>query len=356
MSKISIINVTDLYFPPQDPGDNFDIVTAYLLPEIELKAIILDVTEKYRHQRYYLDHDVHTKREAGIIAIHQMNYITDRNVPYGVSPYSKMKRKDDPMSDVPNYQQTGIELLLQTLQDADEPIEILIFSSVKTVAAAFNRNKNLFYDKVKRIHISAGASSSDFLEWNVELDPLAMARLMESDLPIVIYPCATDKGPFDCGQYNSFWKLLNLNFIREMTPKLKRYLGFAFLSIDDGLQARYDFLRAMDEDFSEDEMRKVYALTHNVWETAVWIEVAKRKIIHREGSYKIIPEQEVLNSDEVIVTRLLPCKIKVNDTGLFGFELTDQATNFNIFFRENPAAYERALREALPLLYKSFTV
>jgi hypothetical protein len=27
-----IIDCTDLYHPPQDPGDNFDIVAAYCLP------------------------------------------------------------------------------------------------------------------------------------------------------------------------------------------------------------------------------------------------------------------------------------------------------------------------------------
>ena len=51
MKKIPIIDITDLYHPYQDPGDNFDILTAYALPEIDLKAVLLDVTEEYRHQR-----------------------------------------------------------------------------------------------------------------------------------------------------------------------------------------------------------------------------------------------------------------------------------------------------------------
>lgn len=41
-SKIPVIVITDLYHPAQDPGDNFDLLMAYALPNIDLKAVILD--------------------------------------------------------------------------------------------------------------------------------------------------------------------------------------------------------------------------------------------------------------------------------------------------------------------------
>ena len=47
-SKIPLIDVTDLYHPYQDPGDNFDLVAAYGLPEIDLRAVILDSTQPFR--------------------------------------------------------------------------------------------------------------------------------------------------------------------------------------------------------------------------------------------------------------------------------------------------------------------
>ena len=49
-----LIDVTDLYHTPQDPGDNFDIVTAYAMPGLDLKAVILDVTEALRTDRRLL--------------------------------------------------------------------------------------------------------------------------------------------------------------------------------------------------------------------------------------------------------------------------------------------------------------
>ena len=46
--RTPIIDVTDLYHPYQDVGDNFDLVAAYALPEIDLRAVILDAHESFR--------------------------------------------------------------------------------------------------------------------------------------------------------------------------------------------------------------------------------------------------------------------------------------------------------------------
>jgi len=46
--RVPVIDITDLYHPYQDPGDNFDLIAAYALPEIDVRAIILDPTEVFR--------------------------------------------------------------------------------------------------------------------------------------------------------------------------------------------------------------------------------------------------------------------------------------------------------------------
>ena len=48
MKTIPIIDVTDLYHPHQDCGDNFDLVAPHALPEIDLRAVILDATQRFR--------------------------------------------------------------------------------------------------------------------------------------------------------------------------------------------------------------------------------------------------------------------------------------------------------------------
>ncbi len=48
LTRIPVIDVTDLYHPYQDVGDNFDLVAAYALPEIDLRAVILDAHDSFR--------------------------------------------------------------------------------------------------------------------------------------------------------------------------------------------------------------------------------------------------------------------------------------------------------------------
>lgn len=356
MKRIPIIDVTDLYHPHQDPGDNLDILTPYALPEIDLKAVILDTTDRFRGP--YADHDNpffrdHTgPRDPGFIPMVQLNYLFNENVPFAVSPFTPMRTPDDTMLDIPRFQQLGVQLILDTLRNSDIPVEILSFGSTRSIAVAYNRDPELFRRKVSKIHISAGASSPNYLEWNVHLDVHGFVRLLRSDIEIAIYPCATEDGPFAYGRHNSFWRLENMEFIRHMDPKLRNYLGFVFERIN-----RVDFLRALDEPLGDDFIKRICAKVHNVWETAVWAQVAKRSIVRRaNGEHRLVPNDDILGTDHVLPNELMPCTVEVGDDGLFSFKFTEQRSNFSMYDRGDPYTNELALREALPALYQSFSL
>lgn len=354
MKKVPLIDVTDLYHPYQDPGDNFDIIMPYSLPEIDLKAVILDTTQNYRQavstHRIPEYADTSGPRDPGIIPVTQLNYLYGRNIPFAVSPFEPMKSTNDKMLDAPAFQQQGIELIINTLHNSTEKTEIAVFSSLRAVAAAYNREPGLFKEKVGRIHLCAGASSEEFLEWNVELDISAFVCLLRSELPIAIYPCASKDGPFALDSHNCFWKLNDLAFVKNMDQKLKRYIWYAFERI-----SRNDFLKAMDENVPEEKMEGIYTRAHNVWETAVWLKLSGRELVKRQdGKYKIVCRCQLEESDVILKNQLLPCRLHVKDDGLFKFELTDESTNFSIYYREDPKENEIALREALADIYTSF--
>jgi len=347
-----IIDITDLYHPFQDPGDNFDILSAYCMPEIDLRAVILDVTDRFR--RPWFDHPAYGRmlgpREPGFIPMIQLNYLFGRNVPFASGPFASMESAGDQMPQLSDFQAAGVDLILDTLRQADSPLDILCFSSVRPLAVAYNRNPKLLHAKVKKIHISAGASSPDFLEWNVDLDPHAMACILRSGLPLALYPCATENGATAYGRHNTFWQLQDLRFIADMQPGLRRYLAYVFERME-----RNDFLQALDSDFPPETLERVYAREHNVWETAIWAQAAGRVLIRRaDGGHRLIPAAEVTPLDTVLPERLRPCRIEPQDTGVFAFTLTDQPSTTSIFERGDPYENERALREALPALYRSF--
>lgn len=352
--RVPVIDITDLYHPPQDPGDNVDLITAYALPEVDLKAVILDTTQRYR--RPYVNDADHSyddpagKRDPGFISVLQLDYIFGRRTPCGVGPFESMSSPDDAMQGLPGFQEEGIELMLDTLRRSPGPVEITSFGSARPLAVALNRAPDLLREKVRRVHLCAGSAPPGYLEWNVKLDPHAFVRVLRSNLPVAVYPCADQSGPWGLGQHNTFWQLPDFGLIRRVAPPLRRYLAFVFERI-----VRADFLVGMEDDVPEEVVSRIAGLRHSVWETDVWMHVAKRKLVRRaETGYYIVPEREVQGADVIVSSELLPCTIDVRDDGQFTFALTDQPTNFSIFFRKDPEEHQRALIEALPRLYESY--
>ena len=302
--RTPVIDVTDLYHPFQDPGDNLDLIQAYSLPEVDLRAVILDITDAFRlpvANHPVLWRDPNGPREPGIIPVAQLNALFGRNVPCAYGPFTAMRSLDDPMTGAPGAQQAGIELILKTLDESDTPVEIVSFGSVRTIAAAFNREPELVRQKTRLIHVSAGAATRNYEmgkseahnripggEWNVALDPVAFIRLMQSDLPIALYPCADVDGAVAYGEHNTYWNLPDLHFVREMDPRLRNYTIFAL-----GRLLRADFLRALDGTLDEGEAMDRLNSVHHVWETAIWLCVSGRKVVHRDGAWRIVSGSEV---------------------------------------------------------------
>lgn len=80
--KIPVVVITDLYHPYQDPGDNMDLIMGFGLPDVDLKAVLLDITDAFRKDT--ADHptlwkDPRGPREAGIIPVEQLSYIFNLN-------------------------------------------------------------------------------------------------------------------------------------------------------------------------------------------------------------------------------------------------------------------------------------
>jgi len=364
---VPLIDVTDLYHPHQDVGDNFDLLAAYALPEIDLRAGILDCTEPFRQPVAKdpgpgLFPDTGGPREPGFIPVWQLNYIFDRKVPCATIPFTRMKSVGDKMLDAPPFQQQGIELILQTLRESAQPVQIVSFGSARAIAVAYNREPALFRKKLARLHLCAGGSSppaTHYLEWNVALDPLAIVCLLRSELPIALYPDAANNAAgqgyggfspaFSYDDHNTYYKLPDLRFISLMDPPLRRYLEHAF-----SRSARVDFLRATEVDGPPlDE--KLLAREHYVWETAVWIGVSGRKLVKRaDGTHRLIPAAQVVATDQVLPNELRPCTVTVRNDGIYEFRETTRPTSFSVYYRCDPHANEAALREALPALYLSF--
>ena len=350
---LKLINITDLYHPHQDVGDNFDLIMPYGLPDVDMLLVVLDCTDKFRQP--YAHHaewpDANGPREPGIIPVAQLNYIFNRNIPCGVGPFSPMDSPTDPMLHIPPYQNQGVDMMLAALEKSDTPVDISVFGSLRALAVAYNRNPKLLLEKVRMVHISAGSSTPDYLEWNVLLDQHAFVQVLTSPLPLTIYPCKTGKAAFAPSEFCTYWLLKDLQFVKKMDPRLQQYLCYAF-----NKTLRHDYLRAMDEAPDMAALDKFCGWQHNVWETAIWLQMTGRKLVENaHGDFRIIPSADVTSTDKIFETEILPCALTVDASGIFEFSLEPKGqTNKFIHKTCNPLAQEKALNEALGHLYASF--
>lgn len=254
------------------------------------------------------------------------------------------------------------ELLLQILRESKLPVHIVSFGSARGIAAAYNREPKLFHRKLARLHLCAGGSSppaTNYLEWNVALDPQAVVRLLRTDLPIALYPCAANNtkdqgyGVFSPAHsydaHNTYYRIPDLRFIARLDPPLRRYLTYAL-----NRSPRVDFLRALETDGPPID-DKILAREHHLWETGVWLCVSGRRLVRRaDGTHRILPGHEILPSDRILPNELRPCEVKVHADGAYEFRATDGSSKVLVYYRGDPQANEAALREALPALYLSF--
>ncbi len=354
--RVPVVDITDLYHPPQDPGDNLDLIAAYALPEVDLRAVVLDVTQRYRRPYQAPDGGLYSDplggRDPGFIPVWQLNWIFNRQVPCAAAPFEPMRGPEDRMEDAPPFQQAGISLLLDTLRQSPEPVEIVSFGSARPLAVALNREPELLREKTRRVRLCAGAAPAGYLEWNVQLDVHAFVRVLQSDLPLALYPCATETDVFVLGPHNTYWLLPDLSLIRRVAPQLRRYIAYAFER-----SSRVDFLAAMEDEPSGEAVDRIAALPHNVWETDVWMHTAGRRLVRRAGGeHRILPPASVLDTDTDLTPEIRPCRIDVRPDGHFDFTLSDSPERAGIFHRPDPPAHQRALIEALPELYASFSV
>jgi len=181
--RIPMIYSTDLFQPPEDPDDHYDLAMLFSLKEVEIKAMIFDLATSHRQPQ-----------EVGKSALEQLGKITGQTLPpWKIGLRNLLRSPDDKALDQPEEFQGGVELILSTLEQSTEPVVMFLVGSCRDFIVAFNRNPDLLRQKVKAVYVNAGnGAKCNQTEWNVELDPNAYVGLMSCGLPIYWCPCFTD--------------------------------------------------------------------------------------------------------------------------------------------------------------------
>lgn len=249
--SVPVIYCTDLFHPHEDPDDHFDLATIFSLPKLDLRAIILD-QGKRQQQR------------PGSIPIAQIMQITGRRVPTAIGLAQPLTHPGDQSLNQPEAYQQGVQLILQTLRDSPEPIQIATVGSVRDVAAALNREPELCHRKISRLLIFIGeASNPTFREYNVGLDLHAYVGLMRSNLPIWWVPCF-DGGAWQNHGHASYWKASHRDLLQNVSPPLLQYFVYALQ------KPEVDPLSFLTQPVNPQQREQLLAGHRNLWCTTIF--------------------------------------------------------------------------------------
>ncbi len=266
--SVPIIYTTDLYHPHQDPDDHFDLATLFAIPEFDIRAIVIDRGEGGANR-------------PGVCAIQQMNFLTGKNIPYALGLIENLKSPKDRAENHPKDAQAGVEIILKALRESSRPVTFFTTGSLRDTAAAYNREPDLFKEKVERLYINAGHSSGG-KEWNVDLDRHAFFRMLSADLPIYWMPCFGDNG------YLTHWRFPQRQVLDPLPVALQNFFLFAFTKTDPNTA---NPIQALKFDHAADIKESFWKKQRNMWCTAGFLHAAG----HPDETFSFIKKQVVLD-------------------------------------------------------------
>ena len=281
--KIPVIYSTDLFQPHDDPDDHYDLATLFALREFEILGIIVEHGEKQASR-------------PGQIPVRQMLQLTGRQVPCVVGLNPPLKSPSDPLLDQPAEYQQGVTLILDKLRASDRKVTIFTTGSMRDVAAALNRDPDLMRQKVGRIYMNIGNAAPQDSEYNVDLDPHAYVRILQSGLPVYWCPCFGTP-------YGTYWKFRQEDVLVTAPAGLQNFFLFA-LATGARWQATpkpadADPLAYLTHDIDPAIQRAVFAQDRNMWCTAPFFHAAGRQIVERTpGQWEAVPAGQVAGKVE----------------------------------------------------------
>jgi len=246
-----VIYSTDLYHPHNDPDDHYDLLTIFSLPELDVRAVIIDMGAP-------------GKGRPALGAMAQIGALRGKQPPVATGLIENLASPEDTARERPAEEQAGVELILKTLRDAREPVTLFAVGSMRDMAAAYNREPALFREKVGRFYVNAGDTRGK-MEYNVQIDPVAYNRIMTSGLPLYWTPCFGDGG------YGSFWQFRQGDVLATAPREVQSFFLYMFSKSGDT-----DAVGYLKKEPDAALLAKVSGEDRAMWCTASFLDAAGR--------------------------------------------------------------------------------
>ena len=288
--RVPVLYSTDLFHPPDDPDDHYDLATLFSLPELDVRGIVIDMVNIRQIQRGQEE-----GKGPGLPAIHQMFHLSGRRIPCATGLQHNLSSPKDTGREQAADTQGAVELILATLRDSKEKVAIFATGSLADVAAAYNREPDLFREKLRTLYVNAGNGPDGWQdEWNVRLDPHAYRAIMESGLPMAWYPCFGRDG---CGTY---FRVEQAGTLAGCIPELRAFFVYALNNV------RTDPIAYLSTTPPPPRGPR------NMWCTPAFFDLAGRKVYHTERGYEVLAQPPRTDAQPVQSHTMVPVQLAVS--------------------------------------------
>lgn len=364
-SPPAVIHITDLYRPPQDPDDHFDLACAFALARqgyIELVAVVIEAPQH------------HFAGDPDVMAVAQLNRLTGLTVPVVAgTPVEEPPRPAGPPSEGSGPLPGGTRRskgtspspaqkiekgpLLELLGRSARPVVLVSTGSCRDVAQAVKKDPKLFSSKVAAVYLNAGVGSPESayqvpLEYNVALAPKAYQAMFSLPVPMYWLPCfeGTNTGlMWRVCRNASFYRFRQEEVFRFLAPHVQNY----FLWMLESAQRESSFwksptqwLRCLEKPVDAEVLSRHGRAWRNGWCTASSLHAAGLTVT-REG--QIVPQKD---AEQSALFAFEPIQAACNDQGITNWRKAPSSTSsqYILEVRDTPAYQEAMTRALISLL------
>ncbi|MCC7335641.1 MAG: hypothetical protein IT422_11120 [Pirellulaceae bacterium] len=348
---IPLIHCADIFHPPADPDDFWDLATVYALMKqgkVDLRGIVFD---------YCQPMVIETCPDAGdsaVGAVAQLNYLTGAAVPAAMGSSRRLESTSDSQSDAPLRDRAGVNLILKILRESSEPVAISVVGSSIDVALAANTAPDLFREKCRAVYLLAGTGTTDPEKranfcYNVRLDSTAFRSCFSLPCPLYWIPTfeTVPSGPdwyfhVEVQRYGCFWRFAQQDVLPFLSPPMQNYFIYAFTH-----EKSPNWLRFLQGEVDGDQLEKIGRQTRYMWSTAALLHLAGMAVCD-DG--ELTPHRE---AGQRAVCGFEPIAVRTNDSGVAHWQIDESSEDRFIFEVKNVDRYQSAMTKALQatLLY-----
>jgi hypothetical protein len=325
-----IIYCTDLFHPHEDPDDHFDLVTLFSLPELEVKAILLDQGRRQLES-------------PGNIPVGQVFKLYGKSAPVAFGLAEKLGSPSDDGRNQAARFQGAVDLLLKTLSNAPEPMLVFATGSVRDLCAAWNRDPALLRRKISRLYLNIGNADPTGSEYNVDLDSQAYRGLLASGLPIYLCLCLPMSRDGSNAVYSTWWKFRQDRVLESSSQPLRNFFIYA---LQRTAPAELDPVEALSSNL-QPWHRLVWAMDRNMWCTAPLLHAAGRTMRKDTGWWKLTstPGGASPGPDELFT--FVPARVDIDANARTRVIEDPPTPNVRLFKVLRPGDYAPAMTDCL---------